>query len=213
MNIHEYQAKSILKKYNVAIPEGAVVDSPDAAVDAAKMIETNTGANTWAVKAQIHAGGRGKGGGVKIAKSLDEVKRYAREILGMNLVTHQTGPEGKIVHKVLIEQGIFYPGESEPQEFYMSVLLNRETGRNIIMYSTEGGMDIETVAEQTPHLIFKEEIDPGAGIQSFQARRIAFNLGLSGTSFKEMVKFSMALTSNSRRMARFSGAMGLVTIT
>jgi len=193
MNIHEFQGKQILKQFGVSVPAGEVAHTPDQAYEAAQRIKAETGADTWAVKAQIHAGGRGKGGGVKIAKSLDEVKSHAKAILGMNLVTHQTGPEGKIVHKILVEQGIFYPGESDPQEFYMSVLLNRETGKNIIMYSTEGGMDIETVAEQTPHLIFKEEIDPGAGIQSFQARRIAFNLGLSGNAFKEMVKFSMAL--------------------
>ena len=193
MNIHEFQGKQILKQFGVSVPAGEVAHTPDQAYEAAQRIKAETGANTWAVKAQIHAGGRGKGGGVKIAKSLDEVKSHAKAILGMNLVTHQTGPEGKVVHKILVEQGIFYPGESEPQEFYMSVLLNRETGKNIIMYSTEGGMDIETVAEQTPHLIFKEEIDPGVGIQFFQARRIAFNLGLSGNAFKEMVKFSMAL--------------------
>ena len=193
MNIHEYQGKQILKQFGVVVPSGAVATTPDEAATAARKIQTETGATTWAVKAQIHAGGRGKGGGVKIAKSLDEVKAHARDILGMTLVTHQTGPEGKLVRKVLVEQGIFYPGETEPQEFYMSVLLNRETGKNIIMYSTEGGMDIETVAEKTPHLIFKEELDPGAGIQGFQARRIAFNLGLSGQAFKEMSKFAMAL--------------------
>jgi len=193
MNIHEYQGKQILKQSGVAVPAGAIAATPDEAERAARKIQTETGATTWAVKAQIHAGGRGKGGGVKIAKSLDEVKAHARDILGMTLVTHQTGPEGKLVRKVLVEQGIFYPGESEPQEFYMSVLLNRETGKNIIMYSTEGGMDIETVAEETPHLIFKEEVDPGTGIQAFQARRIAFNLGLSGQAFKEMSKFAMAL--------------------
>ncbi len=193
MNIHEFQGKKILKQFGVAVPSGAVAYTPEEAYEAAKRIAAETGADTWAVKAQIHAGGRGKGGGVKIAKSLDEVKSFAREILGMNLVTHQTGPEGKIVHKVLIEQGIYYPGESEPQEFYMSVLLNRDSGKNIIMYSTEGGMDIEMVAEKTPHLIFKEEIEPAAGMLPFQARRIAFNLGLSGKAFKEMVKFSTAL--------------------
>ena len=193
MNIHEYQGKQILKQFGVVVPSGAIATTPDEAEKAARKIRTETGATTWAVKAQIHAGGRGKGGGVKIAKSLDEVKAHARDILGMTLVTHQTGPEGKLVRKVLVEQGIFYPGESEPQEFYMSVLLNRETGKNIIMYSTEGGMDIETVAEKTPHLIFKEEVDPGAGLQGFQARRIAFNLGLSGQAFKEMSKFALAL--------------------
>lgn len=193
MNIHEYQAKSILKQFGVAVPEGIVVDNPEAAVSAAKNIKEKTGMETWAVKAQIHAGGRGKGGGVKIAKSIDEVKKYAADIIGMNLVTHQTGPEGKKVNKVLIEQSIFYPGESKIQEFYMSVLLNRASGKNIIMYSTEGGMDIETVAEKTPHLIFKEEIDPKVGIQAFQARKIAFNLGLSGDAYKEMIRFVIAL--------------------
>jgi len=193
MNIHEYQGKQILKQFGVNVPSGGVAHTPQEAHEAARNIQTETGACTWAVKAQIHAGGRGKGGGVKIAKSLDEVKQYAEEILGMTLVTHQTGPEGKLVRKVLVEQGIYYEGESEPQEFYMSVLLNRESGKNIIMYSTEGGMDIETVAEKTPHLIHKEEVDPGAGIQAFQARRIAFNLGLSGQAFKQMSKFAMAL--------------------
>jgi len=193
MNIHEFQGKQILKQFGVAVPAGEVAHKPEVAYEAAQRIKAETGANTWAVKAQIHAGGRGKGGGVKIAKSLDEVKAYAKDILGMTLVTHQTGPEGKVVHKVLIEQGIYYPGESDPQEFYMSVLLNRESGKNIIMYSTEGGMDIETVADKTPHLIFKEEIDPAAGILPYQARRIAFNLGLSGQAFKEMVKFATAL--------------------
>jgi succinyl-CoA synthetase beta subunit len=193
MNIHEYQGKSILKNYGVAVPVGFVAESPETAIELAKKIQGLTGATTWAVKAQIHAGGRGKGGGVKIAKSLDDVKQYAKDIIGMNLVTHQTGPEGKKVHKVLIEQGIFYPGESEIREFYMSVLLNRSTGRNIIMYSTEGGMDIETVAANTPHLIFKEEIDPKVGLMPFQTRRIAFNLGLSGKAFKEMIKFVHAL--------------------
>jgi len=193
MNIHEYQAKSILKQFGVAVPEGIVIGQPDKAVDAAKMIKDKTGTETWAVKAQIHAGGRGKGGGVKIAKTPDEVKKFAEEIIGMNLVTHQTGPQGKKVNKILIEQGIYYPGESEIKEFYMSVLLNRATGRNIMMYSTEGGMDIETVAEKTPELIFKEEIDPKVGIQAYQARKIAFNLGLSGKAFKEMVKFVISL--------------------
>jgi len=193
MNIHEYQGKQILKQFGVAVPSGAVATTPDEAENAARKIQTETGATTWAVKAQIHAGGRGKGGGVKIARSFAEVKAHARDILGMTLVTHQTGPEGKLVRKILVEQGIFYPGESEPREFYMSVLLNRETGKNIIMYSTEGGMDIETVAEKTPHLIFKEEVDPAVGMQGFQARRIAFNLGLSGKAFKEMSKFAMAL--------------------
>ncbi len=193
MNIHEYQAKSILSKCNVPVPSALVADTPGKAREAAERIREQTGTDTWAVKAQIHAGGRGKGGGVKIAKSLDECFEFARDILGMNLVTHQTGPEGKTVHKILVEQGIYYAGESEIKEFYVSILLNRETGRNVIMYSTEGGMDIEKVAEETPHLIFREEIDPVAGLQAFQSRRIAFNLGLSGKAYKEMLKFIPAL--------------------
>lgn len=193
MNIHEYQGKQILKSLGVAVPEGIVVERVEDAAQAAKTIQEKTKTNTWAVKAQIHAGGRGKGGGVKIAKSIDDVVKYTKEILGMNLITHQTGPQGKIVSKVLIEQGIFYPGESEIQEFYMSVLLNRKTGRNIVMYSTEGGMDIETVAANTPELIFKEEIDPKFGIQAFQARKIATNLKLEGKAFREMTKFVMSL--------------------
>jgi succinyl-CoA synthetase beta subunit len=193
MNLHEYQGKSILKKFGVSVPEGIVVESPDSAIEAAMKIREITGAETWAVKAQIHAGGRGKGGGVKIARSLDDVYKYSSEIIGMNLVTHQTGPRGKIVNKVLVEQGIFYPGESDVAEFYMSVLLDRQSGRNVIIYSTEGGMDIESVAEKTPHLIFSEEIDPCTGLQLFQARKIAFNLGLEGKANKEMVKFIPAL--------------------
>ncbi|WP_430934852.1 ADP-forming succinate--CoA ligase subunit beta [Saccharicrinis sp. 156] len=193
MNIHEYQGQEILKRYGVRVSEGIVADNPDGAVKAAKRLTQKTGTDIWVVKAQIHAGGRGKGGGVKVAKSLDEVKALTKQILGMQLVTHQTGPEGKRVNKVLIAQNVFYPGESEPQEYYMSVLLNRNTGRNIIMYSTEGGMDIEKVAEETPHLIYKEEIDPATGVLPFQARRIAFNLGLSGKAFKEMTQFVPAL--------------------
>jgi succinyl-CoA synthetase beta subunit len=193
MNIHEYQAKETLKKFGVAIQEGIVADTPEEAVEAAKKLTEQTGTQWWVIKAQIHAGGRGKGGGVKLAKSLDQVKEIASQILGMTLVTPQTGPEGKLVRKVLVAQDVYYPGESEPAEFYMSVLLNRSTGRNIIMYSTEGGMDIEEVAEKTPHLIFKEEIDPKVGLMPFQARKIAFNLGLSGKAFKEMTKFVSAL--------------------
>jgi succinyl-CoA synthetase beta subunit len=162
-------------------------------VAAAKQLNEETGTTWWVVKAQVHAGGRGKGGGVKLAKSLDEVKSIADEILGMHLVTPQTSAEGKLVHQVLIAEDVYYPGESETSEFYMSVLLNRSTGRNMIMYSTEGGMDIEEVADKTPHLIFTEEIDPKVGLQGFQCRKIAFNLGLSGTAFKEMTKFVSAL--------------------
>lgn len=193
MNIHEYQGKEILKHFGVSVPMGFVAETPEEAVEAAKKISGKTGADTFAVKAQIHAGGRGKGGGVKIAKSFEEVKAHAEAILGMTLVTHQTGAEGKLVRKILVEQGIYYPGEAEPEEFYMSVLLDRGSGRNIIMYSTEGGMDIESVAEKTPHLIFKEEIDPAVGIQPFQARRVAFNLGVGGNAFKQMVKFVTSL--------------------
>lgn len=193
MNIHEYQGKQILKSFGVAVQEGIVADTVEQAVEAAKKMKTDYNSDWVVVKAQIHAGGRGKGGGVKLAKNLDEVKEKATAILGMQLITPQTGPEGKKVNKVLIAQDVYYPGASETKEFYMSVLLDRTKGRNIVMYSTEGGMDIEEVAEHTPHLIFKEEIDPKVGIQGFQARKIAFNLGLSGAAFKEMVKFVTAL--------------------
>ncbi len=189
MNLHEYQAKQLLRQYCVSVPAGIMVDSSNAAVEAAKKIKEKTGIETWAVKAQIHAGGRGKGGGVKIAKTLDEVNLFAHEILGMTLVTHQTGPEGKLVRKILVEQSIYYPGESAVKEFYLSILLNRVSGRYVIVYSTEGGMDIETVADKTPHLIHREEIDPKVGLRIFQARKIAFNLGLSGKALAEMVSF------------------------
>ncbi|MEJ2880076.1 ADP-forming succinate--CoA ligase subunit beta [Pedobacter sp. GR22-6] len=193
MNIHEYQGKEILKSFGVAVQEGIVADTVEQAVEAAKKMKTDYNSDWVVIKAQIHAGGRGKGGGVKLAKNLDEVKERATAILGMQLVTPQTGPEGKKVNKILVAQDVYYPGASETKEFYISVLLNRASGRNIIMYSTEGGMDIEEVAEHTPHLIFKEEIDPKVGLQGFQARKIAFNLGLSGAAFKEMVKFVSAL--------------------
>ncbi|WP_214225347.1 ADP-forming succinate--CoA ligase subunit beta [Pedobacter sp. B4-66] len=193
MNIHEYQGKEILKSFGVAVQEGIVADTVEQAVEAAKKMKTDYNSDWVVIKAQIHAGGRGKGGGVKLAKNLDEVKERATAILGMQLVTPQTGPEGKKVNKILVAQDVYYPGASETKEFYVSVLLNRANGRNIIMYSTEGGMDIEEVAEHTPHLIFKEEIDPKVGLQGFQARKIAFNLGLSGQAFKEMVKFVSAL--------------------
>ncbi|MFM9051573.1 MAG: ADP-forming succinate--CoA ligase subunit beta [Bacteroidota bacterium] len=193
MNIHEYQGKEILKSFGVGIQEGIVAETADQAVDAAKKLTEKTGTQWWVVKAQIHAGGRGKGGGVKLAKSIDEVKEKASNIIGMQLVTPQTGPQGKKVNKVLIAQDVYYPGASPTKEFYMSVLLNRQTGRNIIMYSTEGGMDIEEVAAKTPHLIFKEEVHPGSGLQAFQARKIAFNLGLSGEAFKQMTRFVASL--------------------
>ena len=193
MNLHEYQGKSILKSFGVNVPLEIVADTPEKAVEAAKEIKLKTGSEKWIIKAQIHAGGRGKGGGVKLAKTIDEVKEISKKMIGMQLVTHQTGPEGKKVKKILIGQNAYYPGEFEPKEYYMGVLLNRATGRNTVMYSTEGGVDIESVAEKTPHLIYKEEIDPKVGIQPFQARKIAFNLGLSGKAFKEMVKFVVAL--------------------
>jgi len=193
MNLHEYQAKELLRANGVPVPEGIMIDDASKARQAAQSIQEKTRAMSWAVKAQIHAGGRGKGGGVKIAKNLDQVEENAASILGMNLVTHQTGREGKKVHRVLIEQGIYYDGQSEPAEFYMSVLLNRDTGKNIIMYSTEGGVDIEHVAEHTPHLIFREQVDSALGLQPYQARRIAFNLELQGEAFKGMVKFVLGL--------------------
>lgn len=189
MNIHEFQGKSILNSYGVAIQRGIVAKTADEAVEVAKKITEETGTGWWVIKAQIHAGGRGKGGGVKLAKTLDEVRSISEAILGMTLVTHQTGPEGKFVNQILIAEDVYYPGETETAEFYMSVLLNRESGRNTIMYSPDGGVDIETVAESTPERIFKEEVDPRVGLQGFQTRRIAFNLGLSGKAFKEMVKF------------------------
>ena len=193
MNIHEYQGKSILKSFGVRIQEGIVANTPEEAVEAAKKLQAETGTSWWVIKAQIHAGGRGKGGGVKLAKSLDEVRERATQILGMQLITHQTGPAGKKVNKILVAQDVYYPGETPTKEYYISVLMNRAAGRNIIMYSTEGGMDIEEVAEHTPELIFKEEIDPSVGLQAFQTRKIAFNLGLSGEALKEMTKFVASL--------------------
>jgi len=200
MNIHEYQGKSILQSFGVAIQRGKVADTPEAAHEAAVALAEETGTEWFVVKAQIHAGGRGKGvvtetgsHGVVLAKGLDHVKEKAAGILGGHLVTTQTSKDGKQVNKILIAEDVYYPGESEPSEYYMSVLLDRATGKNIIMYSPEGGMDIEAVAEATPHLIFKEEVDPAVGLQGFQSRRIAFNLGLSGQAFKQMVKFTQAL--------------------
>jgi succinyl-CoA synthetase beta subunit len=193
MNIHEYQGKSILKSFGVAVQEGIVAETPEQAVEAAKEMKAKYNSDWVVIKAQIHAGGRGKGGGVKLAKNLDEVKQRATDIIGMQLITPQTSAEGKLVNKVLVAQDVYYPGESPTKEFYMSILLNRSTGRNIIMYSTEGGMDIEQVAEATPHLIWKEEIDPKVGLRDFQCRKVAFNLGLSGNAFKEMTKFVAAL--------------------
>jgi succinyl-CoA synthetase beta subunit len=193
MNLHEYQGKELLNSFGVRIQRGIVADNHKKAVDAAKQLATETGTGWWVVKAQIHAGGRGKGGGVKLAKNLAEVESISENIIGMMLKTPQTPPQGKKVHQVLIAEDVYYPGANEPEEYYMSVLLNRATGRNMIMYSTEGGMDIETVAEETPHLIFTEEIDPLLGLQPFQARKVAFNLGLTGGALKEMIKFVTSL--------------------
>jgi len=193
MNIHEYQAKAILKQNGVQIQEGILAHSPKEAVKAARQLQEQTGTGWWVLKAQIHAGGRGKGGGVKLAKSIEDVEKLSSEMIGMQLVTHQTGKEGKKVRKILVAQDVYYPGPVKKEEYYMSVLLNRKTGRDTIMYSPEGGMDIEEVADKTPELIFKEEIDPGVGLLPFQARKIAFNLGLSGNVFKEMTRFVTSL--------------------
>jgi len=184
MKIHEYQGKEILRKYNVAMPQGAVAFSADEAATIAQRL----GGSVWVVKAQIHAGGRGKGGGVKIAKSVGEVKSLASQILGMKLVTHQTGPEGRIVKRLLIEQGI-----DIAKEMYVGVTLDRTTGTNVLMVSTEGGVEIEKVAAESPEKIVKEHVDPSVGLQQFQARKLAFALGLSGDAFKNGVKFLLAL--------------------
>lgn len=200
MNIHEYQGKEILKKYGVRIQEGIVAESPDKAVEAAKQMMAQTGSKFVVVKSQIHAGGRGKGKirgseqrGVQLAKSVEDVRQISENLLGKVLVTHQTGPEGKKVNKVLIAQDAYYPGASEPKEYYMSILLDRARACNVIMASTEGGMDIEEVAEHHPDKIVKEWVDPRVGLQPFQARKVAFALGLEGEAFKEMVKFVTSL--------------------
>lgn len=200
MNIHEYQAKDILKKYGVAVQGGIVADTPDRAVAAAKELQSETGTKWFVIKSQIHAGGRGKGTisetgskGVVLAKSIDEVFEKSKAILGGTLVTHQTGPAGKKVNKILISEDVYYPGESEPKEYYMSILLDRSTSKPVIMASTEGGMNIEDVAAETPEKIIKEWVEPSIGLQPFQARKVAFALGLEGNAFKEMVKFIHAL--------------------
>ncbi len=189
MNLHEYQAKQILSSFGVPVPRGIMAETIEQAVETAKEIQKQSGSQFCVVKAQIHAGGRGKGGGVKLAKSLDDVREKATNILGMYLKTPQTGAEGKLVRKVLIQEDVYYPGVSETKEFYLSMLLNRQEGKAMIMYSTEGGMDIEHVAEHTPELIFVEIIDRKVGLQAFQCRNVAFNLGLSGEAHKNMVKF------------------------
>ena len=189
MNLHEYQAKQILSSFGVPVPKGIMAETIEQAVDAAKEIQKLSGSQFCVVKAQIHAGGRGKGGGVKLAKSLDDAREKATNILGMNLITPQTGAQGKLVRKVLIQEDVYYPGNSETKEFYLSMLLNRQEGKVMIMYSTEGGMDIEEVAEHTPEKIFVENIDRKVGLQPFQCRNVAFNFGLSGEAHKNMVKF------------------------
>jgi succinyl-CoA synthetase beta subunit len=200
MNLHEYQGKNILKKYGVVVQEGVVVDDVKESVAAANKLSEQTGTQWYVVKAQIHAGGRGKGvvqetgsRGVVIAKGIGEVEEKVAGILGGHLETAQTNGKGKKVNKVFIAQDMYYPGESETEEFYMSVLLDRDHGQNVIVYSPEGGMDIEHVAEHTPELIFRELVDPRVGLQGFQARRIAFNLGLSGQAFKQMTSFVSSL--------------------
>ena len=193
MNLHEYQAKELLASYGIRIQRGIMCETLEAVEAAAKKLNEDTGTEWWVVKAQVHAGGRGKGGGVKLAKNMEELRTHAGNILGMTLVTPQTGEKGKLVRKVLITEDVFYPGESEPNEFYVSILLDRATGQNVIVYSTEGGMNIEEVAENTPHLVHREHVDPKVGLQGFQSRKVAFNLGLSGTAFKEMTKFITGL--------------------
>jgi succinyl-CoA synthetase beta subunit len=196
MNLHEYQAKELLKKYNVPVQDGIAVGTPHEAEEAYRQIKTEYGSSFAVVKAQIHAGGRGKGkvketgiNGVKVVKSLDELSEVAQKILGGTLVTIQTGEAGKVVNKILIARDMYYDGLSDRKEFYLSILLDRAKGQNVIMYSTEGGMDIEEVAHKTPEKIFKEWVHPGGGLQGYQARKIAFNLGLKGDAFKNMVKF------------------------
>ncbi|MCG9900262.1 MAG: ADP-forming succinate--CoA ligase subunit beta [Hydrotalea sp.] len=196
MNLHEYQAKELLKKYNVPVQEGIAVDTVMAAEEAYRQIKTQTNNNFAVIKAQIHAGGRGKGKiegteqrGVAVAKSVEDVASIAKNILGGTLVTIQTGPTGKKVNKILVAQDVYYSGPNPVKEFYLSILLDRSKGMNVIMYSTEGGMDIEEVAHNTPEKIFKEWVHPGGGLQAYQARKIAFNLGLSGEAFKNCTKF------------------------
>lgn len=193
MNIHEYQAKSILKNYGVIVPEGYVADSPEKAIEMAKVLKQKTGTEFWVIKAQVHAGGRGKGGGIKLAKSLEDVKSFTKQMIGMKLITPQTGQKGKIVQKILVQQDVYYKGASEIKEFYISILLNRQTERIMFVYSPQGGMDIEQVAETTPELIFREEINPLIGIMPFQCQKIAYHFGLEGKAFQMMVKFVEAL--------------------
>jgi succinyl-CoA synthetase beta subunit len=189
MNVHEFQGKSLLKAYDVDIQEGFVAETPDQALIAARQLKEKFGSDFFVIKAQIHAGGRGKGGGVKVARSVEVAGNIAEKMLGMQLVTPQTGPEGRRVNKVLVAQDVYYKGQSEIQEFYLSILLNRNTGRYIVMYSPDGGMSIEEVAEKSPDRIFTEEINPATGLLPFQTRIIAHNLGLKGAAYKNMQKF------------------------
>ncbi len=196
MNLHEYQAKELLKKYNVPVQEGVACSTVAEAEEAYRFINTQYGSKFAVVKAQIHAGGRGKGSiigkdqrGVVVAKSAEDVSKIAGNLLGGTLVTIQTGEAGKVVNKVLVAQDVYYDGPNPVKEFYLSVLMDRAKGQNVIMYSTEGGMNIEDVAHDTPEKIFKEWIHPGGMLQGFQARKIAFNLGLSGEALKSCVKF------------------------
>ena len=196
MNLHEYQAKELLKKYNVPVQEGVAVDNVKDAVTAYQKIATETNNKFAVVKAQIHAGGRGKGKingseqrGVAVGKSAEDIENFAKNILGGTLVTIQTGPAGKLVSKILVAQDVYYECPQPTKELYLSILLDRAKGMNVVMYSTEGGMDIEEVAHNTPEKIYKEWVHPGGGLQGFQARKIAFNLGLSGDAFKSCVKF------------------------
>lgn len=199
MNIHEYQAKNLLKNFGVQVQQGIVADTPEGALEAARELNEETGTQWYVIKAQIHAGGRGKGGGVKLAKSREEVKEISKQILGMQLKTPQTGPEGKKVHKILVAEDVYYPGENEPKEYYLSILLDRAKSCNVIMASSEGGVEIEEVAKEDKNRpdgekkIIKEWIDPGIGLQPFQARKVAFALGLEGKAFKQMVKFIQSL--------------------
>lgn len=189
MNLHEHQAKELLKKYGATIQEGIAAESVEDAVKAGEELTKQTGTQWYVVKAQVHAGGRGKAGGVKLAKNLDELKQKATDILGMTLVTPQTGAQGKKVHRILIAQDVYYGEQEKIKEFYISILMDRSSKRNVFIYSTEGGMEIEEVAETHPEKVHKEFIDPALGLQAYQCRRIAFNLGLEGNAFKEMVKF------------------------
>ncbi|TNE59679.1 MAG: ADP-forming succinate--CoA ligase subunit beta [Bacteroidetes bacterium] len=193
MNLHEYQGKELLKSYGVKIQEGILVHNAEEAVAAAEKLKSDYNSDWCVVKAQIHAGGRGKGGGVKLAKSPEQAGELAGQIIGMMLKTPQTPPDGKLVRKALVAQDVYYPGPNETQEYYISILTDRGRGGNVIVYSPDGGMDIEKVAAETPERVFKEFIDPLLGLRPFQAAKVAFNLGLTGQAFKEMRTFVQKL--------------------